>query len=494
MQLDTMKRAISLAFIILFLSAFHELRAQSPKVDSLKETLRSVKNDSNKIAVLNELALQLRDIDPDTAIVIATQALQCAKKNDLHLAMARSYLYIGMCHWPKGNYSLALDHYLKSLRLLESIENSHSEQDAYTVKYLKSRAIGGIGLVYWNKGDYIRALSYYFDALKLAESIGKKQVVANLLGNIGIVYWNQGDLPRALEYYFKALKMAEELGDNPGIARHIGNIATIYQQQGNTKESINYFFKALKLNQELKNKEGEAIHLANLGNVYTENKDYKRAKEFFSRALEVNHLIGRKAGVATVYSNLGILSLKLKNTAEAEKYLMSSLLLSDSIGDLLGQKEQEGNLSELYAVSGRYEKALTHYKKFILLRDSIFNEEKTKETVKLEMNYEFEKKETASKMEQEKKDELARAEVKKQRIILLAISAFGLMVLGFAIFAYRSFLRKKKANIEISAQKHIIEEKQKELMDSIHYAKRIQTALIPSEKIVLRLLKRVQNN
>lgn len=73
-------------------------------------------------------------------------------------------------------------------------------------------------------------------------------------------------------------------------------------------------------------------------------------------------------------------------------------------------------------------------------------------------------------------------------MIIWSVCGILLLVLSFAVFAYRNFLQKKKANIEITIQKEIIETKQKEILDSIHYAKRIQSALITSEKYIDRVL------
>jgi hypothetical protein len=86
---------------------------------------------------------------------------------------------------------------------------------------------------------------------------------------------------------------------------------------------------------------------------------------------------------------------------------------------------------------------------------------------------------------------VARAESKKQKIIIYSVCGILIMVIGFAVFAYRSFRQKQKANIEITRQKHVIEEKQKEILDSIHYAKRIQTALMSPEKHIARELQRL---
>ena len=52
-----------------------------------------------------------------------------------------------------------------------------------------------------------------------------------------------------------------------------------------------------------------------------------------------------------------------------------------------------------------------------------------------------------------------------------------------ALISFIAFRNKRKANIEIEKQKLIVEEKQKEIIDSIYYAKRIQNALMPSERL-----------
>jgi hypothetical protein len=78
----------------------------------------------------------------------------------------------------------------------------------------------------------------------------------------------------------------------------------------------------------------------------------------------------------------------------------------------------------------------------------------------------------------------------QRNIFIGAFIAMALLV--FAVF--RGYSQKKKANAEISRQKEIIEEKQKEIIDSIRYAKRIQNALITSEKYVERNLFRLGKN
>lgn len=78
----------------------------------------------------------------------------------------------------------------------------------------------------------------------------------------------------------------------------------------------------------------------------------------------------------------------------------------------------------------------------------------------------------------------------KDRVILIiaALSILGIILLLFSI---RSNNQRRKANkllseqkSEIERQKHLVDEKQKEILDSINYAKRIQTALMANSKMM----------
>ena len=97
-------------------------------------------------------------------------------------------------------------------------------------------------------------------------------------------------------------------------------------------------------------------------------------------------------------------------------------------------------------------------------------------------------------MEQEKKEAISKAESKKKQIIIWSVGGMLCLAVCFSVYAYRIYLQKQKANVEITKQKEIIEEKQKEIVDSIHYAKRIQTALLTSETYIDKVLNRLNKS
>ncbi len=203
--------------------------------------------------------------------------------------------------------------------------------------------------------------------------------------------------------------------------------------------------------------------------------------------------------------NIADLYTKEKKYVVAEEYLTKSIAIATETGDLNNQKEAYLHLNKLYRETRRWGPALENYKMFIRIQDSVFNEENTKQSVRLEMNYEFDKKENETRAAQDKKDSIAQEEKEKQTIVRNAFIGGFIFVLLLALLILRGYRQKQKANLTIMQQKeevekakHIIEEqkqeveeKQKEILDSIRYAKRIQTALITSEKYIDKNLRRL---
>jgi antitoxin component YwqK of YwqJK toxin-antitoxin module/serine phosphatase RsbU (regulator of sigma subunit) len=62
------------------------------------------------------------------------------------------------------------------------------------------------------------------------------------------------------------------------------------------------------------------------------------------------------------------------------------------------------------------------------------------------------------------------------------------MFLLLSLLIFRGYRQKRKDNTALAMQKRLVEEKQKEILDSINYAKRIQAAILPPSRIVKEML------
>jgi len=433
-------KAVILFFIVFFSAAC--TFGQASKTETLIAALKAAPADSNKVNALN--------------------------------ALARQYII-------EGRY-IAADSVLSiSLKLAKQLKFGPGEAQTLT----------NTGVLYWYQADYPNALDNYFKALHIVEASGNKNMIARALANIGLVFSSQGDAQKALDYYQRALKIKEEIGDRKAATIIRGNIAEIHKNAGEDELALSSYSAALKSAEEMNEKGLTGLYLASIAGIHEGRREYDTALERYLEALAIAEAIGDKVLVAGVSNSIGGIYTKQKKYAEAERYLSAALKISSGVGHLDSKKNAQLGLSELYEQQSKWQLAFDNYKKYTATRDSIFNEEKTKKTVRNEMNFYFDKKQTAEKVAQAKKDAIAQEELKRQRMQRNYFITGFLLMLTLALFIFRGYYQKKKANEIIAAQKReveqqkdLIEEKSKEITDSIMYAKRLQDAILPPQSYI----------
>ena len=487
------RRLIILFYLAIFFRV--DLPAQQIQIDSLKNILRTCRVDTTKVNNLNNLSWYYMDASQyNEAIQSAEKACALAQTIDFKGGLAIAYSYLGQAYLAKGEFAHALENYNEERKVYES----------YHHKKNLGKNFSNTGNVYSDKGDYPQAIECYFKALKIYEEEHYKEGIASSYNNLGIVYSYQGNLEKTLEFFLKALKINEEIQRKKGIVNCMGNIGNTYYFLHNYTKALEYLFKAIKLNEAMENKSGLADNYGNIAIVYNDQSDadfikqglkpsdrFNLSLKYSLKGLQLNEELKSEYGIIVNHTNIGSAYLRENNFSEAEVHYLKGIQLARKNGYLQLVEECAQKLSETYERKRELKKSLTFYKIYIHSRDSLLNEENTKKTVRLEMNFEFDKKEAAAKLEQEKKEAVAAAESRKQKVIIWSVFGILLLVLGFAVFAYRSYLQKQKTNIEITKQKEIIEEKQKEILDSIYYARRIQRSLLPQEHMINKTLQRL---
>ena len=357
---------------------------------------------------------------------------------------------------------------------------------------MQAEATNNVGLIKNNLGDVEGAIQDYYKALKIYEQIGDKIGVLSLLSNIGVMYYGQKDYNKAEENYLKSVKIAESINDSMGLASCYNFLGYIYMERYQYEKGLEVFQKALSYT----NKE-ELLRISyiynDMGIIYYRKKEYETSLENYQKSLEIRKKINDKNGIGDSYKNIGTLFVAKKEYSAAKTFLDKALVLAQEVGYPVLIQQTADQLRNIYLIEKDYKKAYDMYELFVHMKDSIFNQQTKRTSIKSQVKYEYEKKEielkAVSKAEKEK-IELKAAEDKKRQDIVIYAALFGLLgVLIFSFFIYRSLQQNKKKNIIIAHQKAMVEEKQKEVMDSIYYAKRIQTTLLPSEKYIDRSLK-----
>ncbi|PLX12454.1 MAG: hypothetical protein C0594_02435 [Marinilabiliales bacterium] len=475
------------------------------KTDSLLNVISNSNDDTTKVKALLKLGYQFEYSNPDTSLYYYIKAQQLAIKAGNKKLEANSLNCIGIVYKHKSDYPKALAAYNKALIVNEE----------YGDKKAMASNLGNIGVIHMSQSRYDTALDYFFRALRILEEINNKDIIAFNLGNIGIIYYYQKQYDKALEYYNKTLQAFKEIGYQDGVAANLGNIGIVYYDQKQYDKALDYYRQALKINTEIGYKDRMASNLSNIGLVYSIKKQYKKALEYYEKAKQINTEVSSKGGLVANLKNIANLYVNMKQFDKAYEYAQKSLSLAKEIGDLHQEREAYESLSLSCEGLHDFENALKFNKKWIELNDSIFNIEKAKSIDNMMALYETEKKEQQiklQKVELEKSyEQTAREKAEKERQQAqrnFLIIAFGL-VLILAFFIFRGYNQKKRANALlteqkkqiseqnfklsqaneeittqrdlVTQQKEFIENQKNEIEDSILYAKRIQTALLPNK-------------
>ncbi|MFZ1401318.1 MAG: adenylate/guanylate cyclase domain-containing protein [Candidatus Promineifilaceae bacterium] len=397
---------------------------------------------------------------PDTAGLLAEALHAYAQEHHYPEASARGYLLQGIANWFQGLYPPALECYRKSSAIYEQLGD---------VRGISS-CLSGMGSIYKEQGNYPLALEYFQKNLSMEEALNDKMGIAGSLNNIGNIYKNQDDLPRALEYYQKSLALKEELGDKRGTAGSLHNIGIIYDRQGDYPLALSYYEKARAINEETGHLQWLSNNLSNIGIIHKEQGNYPLALEYFQRCLEIDEALGNKEGISASLNNIGFVHLKQGKYTLAQSFCEKGLALATDAGVLEWQMRACECLYHTYKDLGKGSEALKYHEQMIAVRDSIYNDENTEKITRLEMQYDFDKKEAATTAEQEKKDAIAAQELKRQKLVRNGFVGGFAVVLLFAgvFFVQRNRIGKEKERSEELLLNILPEEVAEELKDKGH--------------------------
>lgn len=519
---------------------------QATEVDSIYNVSRNQKDDTGKVNLLNSFSERLRMLNQyDSSASFAGKSLNLATKLGFKKGIAASLKNLAIICSFHGDYQKAKDYLFKALAINQKIGNKYGiVRDMNSIGFIYFRqgvydkaleynfkaieitketkdsdargtSLSTIGDIYFNQGNYAKALDFEFQSLAIKKGLGDKKGISRNYYLIGNIYQSQSENDKALEYYQKALTINNELDIKFAIAINLSSIGEIYRAEGKLDEALNFFNNSLSINRKIGAQNGIAVNLDKIGNIYSlmgdnvknggKEKDdlYLKALSFYSISLGMLENMGNNAEIADNLCDKAYIYSKQKKYQMAKELVDSSLKLSMGMADKEGLRNSYRLLANLDSAVGEYRVGWNDYKNFILYRDSLVSELNTKKALQAEMNYHFEQTQEKEKAEQDKKDFQAGLDRKKQTLILNFFIVGFVLVLALAFFIFRGYRHKQKANLIITkqkeeverqkvlveGQKEAIEEKQKEILDSIHYAQRIQNTLLASDVLLQKHLK-----
>ena len=260
---------------------------------------------------------------------------------------------------------------------------------------------------------------------------------------IGTVYKDLKRYDEAENYFLKGVKF-DTIDDSIWSGRIYTGLAGVYSATGKYADGLKYSLIALEKLRRDKNDVGESRALTDIGVIYKKLGDYKKALENLEAGLKIRENL-------KTFSFIISSQVELADLHKEQKDFDKAILHYEKAKEIAIQINQELKLAGIYKELSAINKALNNYEKSIFYLEQL-----------IELNACISKKELESRLTnfqdslvKEKQDEIER-------------------------------LR----NVELKNAHEIITAKNTEIIDSIKYAKRIQDALLPSEKYIDKIIRR----
>lgn len=490
-----MKQFIS---FLVFLASFFEISAQN--FDSLRKLIHHKNTiDSVRVFAMIDLAVQLRNIKPDSSLFLATQAYNLSEKLNFLKGQGRATRTQGIYYQNKKvDLQTALHKYHLALKISQKAKDLQGEGDAYA-------SIGGI---YRLRGDYGTSLKNYFHALEIYEKIGstKTSLFASINANIGTIYQSQQIYEQAMYYFKISLNINKEIRNKEGMAGTYKSMGKIYQAEGKMQEAFQMEWACLAIQKKLSGHVLLAFTQADLAHLHLLNKQLDSAKYYAFTSIKDAEL--SQAPDVMTYSKtmLAAYHNASKDHANADLNAKEAQILAKKLGIteylLLASKERHIACKKL----GKIAEALQNYELYVQLKDSLQSEKNTKKSLGAEFQYKEEK----TKIEQEKKDLEQKANEEYQKRIAYSLAGITFTLIVVSALIYKNNQQKQKANQALNKQQDLIEqqneelkqnyeevslaletlaeqkreiqEKNKNIMDSLNVGNRIQSAMFPSQE------------
>lgn len=456
-------------FLFLLLLFPGILFSQITEIDSLKLLLNR-QDDSVKVQILIDIYENYEQGKILLGKEYLDQALELVDKLDNDHLKATVLLQYGNFYNITGDFENAISYMNKAKEIFER-ENCYIAVGS---------AYNNLGTTYEKQGKYDEAMDCLIKALSIYETTDDSLSIARTHLNLGLLYFRQSNFSKSLELYNKSLAIREKINDKAGMALLYNNMAIVNYYLEDYDNVRNYFERAYEIYVELGYIRQQLMALSNLAEILNILGQKEKALNSYYMILELEKELGHKVEQAQTYILIGDIYKSRGDIKNAKKYLYLGLETAKEVGALVEIGDAYYILSQVYKDEFKYKEALKYHELYFAINDSLFNAEKSKQIQEIETQYETKKKEQQIKnLENEKT--IKDLKIKKQKNFSIFLLSGFVSIFIFLLILFSQIKRIRKRNSLLAYQK-------KQITDSIEYASRIQTAILPPGDFISKLI------
>lgn len=374
---------------------------------------------SDTVTILSflEKGREIKYVHPDSALFYANLAEKACNKPEYDRFLSKAFQLKGDYYNIKENYGKSTENFLNALKIEERLNNLDR------IALLNDR----LGIIYSKLEKFHKALGYYEKAQKIYLELKDSLYIAMLYSHIGTLHSSREycetrtvpqkrvDYNTAISYYEKSVAILKKIDAQTELLRDYLNLASVYNKFQMPEKALGYSLKAMDYY--IKEKDSSNISQTNyvLGMTYRRLKQYDKSVNCFKACIEFETRRKTTEGIQFVYEQL----------------------------------------AQTYEDAGDFRNSLYNYKTYMTIRDSIYNNEKSKQIFELETKYQTEKKEKEILS-------LTVEKQRKQRSVYILIGVLIIIALGAIFFISRARARAIIAEQNNRIQEQKIKEMEKE--------------------------------
>lgn len=411
----------------------------------------------------------------EDALINANQALIIA--NELGREQQTEIVYRTLCeiHIDKDLIWESTEYLYNGYRLSEGIKDTSK-----ITWYLLSIS---------NAEEYLGRLSHAMDinlnAIEFFKTTGDSLSLAKILRAQGVIHTELGNYTTAQSYIEKSIALLSTYKDSLNIGLAYLSLANLDLQKEKIFEAQNHLKHSSEILKPINLKYYLRTQTLN-GLILLNNNKTDLAIEKLTQTAEEQSRINDRNGLASTLFHLGNAYQNLNNTSKAIEAYNKCLRIAHegSLNNFIRQAYK--GLAKIYGLNGLQNQAYNNLNRYVSITDSLFNLQKISEANRLENQATIRMKEKEISTQKEliilNKEKLKQEKLKLRLLIVILALSFGVIV-----FAIREYRVKKKANTiltnqkaEIEKQKNLLENRTRDITDSLNYARRIQKAILRS--------------
>lgn len=392
-----------------------------------------------------------------------------------------------------ANMSFMYDHIREHEKALQTLIQAYEKSKKTKNSDLKANLCNGIAGQYYQLGKAEEAIKYFYKSLEIFENKKDTGRIVMLLRNISLAYEGLKDFVRTKQLLYRSLDLSLAVKDSNMISSSYGSLGAMYQNMLQFDSALICNNRTLSYMPANIDTDSKGIAYGNLGVIYKAQKKYAEAKASYLKAADLFKKNNSYRLITISNINLGELCIVNKEFNKALGFYSEALKQSETSGELdILTAIHKGKYEAFYGMKD-YKSALDEYGKARVLEDSMKKEQDLTKILRMESEYEVGKKQKENevlKAQNKVKETLvkvAEENERKTKIFLYSALFVIVLIMVLAVLLYKGLKENKEKTKIISEQKHIVEEKNKDITDSINYAKKIQEAILPSKELKYEL-------